>query len=170
MSRYLAKVDGKVFDVKVDRATEGFSFLINGKTKSVKAEILGGTRILILIDNQPSEIEIRANGYEAKRVVFVKGAEIEVEIEDYRLAQAKRVAGMGNAENAIKTVKAPMPGLILEIMIGVGEKANRNQPLVVIEAMKMENIIKSPVNASVKRILTSRGKSVEKNDLLIEFE
>jgi biotin carboxyl carrier protein len=77
---------------------------------------------------------------------------------------------MGNAENAIKTVKAPMPGLILEIMIGVGEKANRNQPLVVIEAMKMENIIKSPVNASVKRILTSRGKSVEKNDLLIEFE
>ena len=63
-----------------------------------------------------------------------------------------------------------MPGMILEIKVQAGDKVQKLRPLVVIEAMKMENIIKSPVDAVIKKVSVAAGKSVEKNDILIEFE
>lgn len=170
MSHYLARVSGKEFNVKIDFLSDDFTVTINGKKKSVKAENLGGSRMLLLIDSHPHEIDIRSDGYDNRRLVFVKGSEIEIEIEDFRLAQAKKVAGMLSTDSVIKSVRAPMPGMILEVKVLAGDKIQKLQPLVVIEAMKMENIIKSPVEAIVKRIAVIPGKSVEKNDLLIEFE
>jgi len=170
MAHYLVKVSGKEFDVKVEPSGESYSVIINGQKKLVVAESLGGSRMLLLTDNHPAEIDIRSNGYDNRRLVFVKGAEIEAEIEDFRIAQAKKVAGMSSSSTAIKCVKAPMPGLILEVKVEPGDRVPQHQSLVVIEAMKMENIIKSPAEAVVKKVLVTPGKSVEKNDLLIDFE
>jgi len=170
MAHYLVKVSGKEFEVKVEPSGESYSVIISGKKKSVVAESLGGSRMLLLIDNQPNEIDIRSDSYDNRRLVFVKGTEIETEIEDFRIAQAKKVAGMTSTGTAIRSVRAPMPGMILEVKVQAGDKVQILQPLVVIEAMKMENIIKSPVAATVKRVAVITGKSVEKNDPLIEFE
>jgi len=170
VSRYQIRVSEKEFDVKVDSLGENYDVSVNGKKKSVEVQKLGGSRMLLLIDNQPHEVDIRANGYESRRIVFAHGTEIELEIEDYRIAQARKVAGMKSGAAEVKNIKAPMPGLILEVKVGSGDKVRAQQPLLVIEAMKMENIIKSPAEAVVKRIATATGKSVEKNDLLIEFE
>ncbi len=170
MPHYLARASGKEFDVKIDSLGDEFSVTVNGKSKSVIAQWLGGSRMLLLIDNHPHEIDIRSDGYDNRRLAFVKGTEIEVEIENFRLAQAKKVAGMSSSEPVIKSVKAPMPGLILEIKVQVGDKVPKHLPLVVIEAMKMENIIKSPIDATVKKVAVLSGESVEKNDILIEFE
>lgn len=170
MSHYLVKSSGKNFDVRVEPLRENYAVVVNGRKKSVKTESLGGSRMLVLIDNHPNEIDIRSDGYESRRLVFVKGTEIEVEIEDFRLAQAKKVAGMATSVFSARNVKAPMPGLILEVKVSAGEKVLRHQPLVVIEAMKMENIIKSPSDAVIKKVFVSPENSVEKSDLLIEFE
>ncbi len=170
MPHYLARASGKEFDVKIEPLGEEFSVTVNGKSKSVKAQWLGGSRMLLLIDNHPHEIDIRSDGYDNRRLAFAKGAEIEVEIENFRLAQARKVAGMSSSQPIVKSIKAPMPGMILEIKVQVGDKVQKLQPLVVIEAMKMENIIKSPIDATVKRVAVMPGKSVEKKDLLLEFE
>ncbi len=170
MSNYLVKASGKEFDVKVEQSAESFTVTINGQKKWVVTESLGGSRMLLLIDNHPHEIDIRSDGYDNRRLVFVKGTEIETEIENFRLAQAKKVAGMSSSIAAIKTIKAPMPGLILEVKVDPGDRVHQHQPLVVMEAMKMENIIKSPVEAVIKRVSVAPGQSVEKDDLLIEFE
>lgn len=169
MERYAVKVSGREYDVRVEPAGENFSVLVGKNKKSVAVQNLGGSRMLLLIDNQPHEIDIRSDGYESRRLVFVKGTEIEVEIEDFRLAQAKKVAGMSDRKVTVQNVKAPMPGLILEVKVSPGEKVGERQPLVVIEAMKMENIIKSPRNGVIKKVSVISGQSVEKNDLLIEF-
>ena len=66
-------------------------------------------------------------------------------------------------------VKAPMPGLVLNILIKEGEAITKGEPLIVLEAMKMENIIKAPNDAIIKKVLVMKGNSVEKNQLLIEF-
>jgi biotin carboxyl carrier protein len=126
--------------------------------------------MLLTIDNRPYEIDIRTNGYESHRLVFIKGIEIEAEIEDYRLAQVKKTAGAVAGDTTVKVIKAPMPGLILEIKVSRSDRVHKHQPLVIIEAMKMENIIKSPADATIKRVAVTSGQSVEKNDLLIEFE
>src|SRR3990172_5329073 len=102
MSHYLVRASGKEFDVKVDSSAEGYSVFINGEKKSVKAENLGGSRMLLLIDNHPHEIDIRSDSYDNRRLIFVKGTEIEAEIEDFRIAQAKKVAGMSSIDSVIK--------------------------------------------------------------------
>ena len=83
------------------------------------------------------------------------------------------IDNMGFAAGATKiidTIKAPMPGLILEINVKVGQEVKENDPLLILEAMKMENIITSPRDGIIKSISTKHGDAVEKNNLLIEFE
>lgn len=76
---------------------------------------------------------------------------------------------MGTTKH-IDIIKAPMPGLILEIQVKAGQNVKENDPLVILEAMKMENIITSPRNGTVKSVTVKKGDTVEKNQLLIEFD
>ncbi len=71
--------------------------------------------------------------------------------------------------NAIKILKAPMPGLVLDVLVREGQLLAKGDNLVVLEAMKMENIIKSPADLQVKRIHIAKGDKLEKNTLMIEF-
>ncbi len=70
----------------------------------------------------------------------------------------------------INSIKAPMPGLILDFNVKVGDEVKENDTLLILEAMKMENIITSPRDGVIKSISAKKGDPVEKNQLLIEFE
>ena len=70
----------------------------------------------------------------------------------------------------INSIKAPMPGLILDINVSVGQSVQEDDALLILEAMKMENIITSPREGVIKSISVEKGNAVEKNQLLIEFE
>ncbi|GAA3590045.1 acetyl-CoA carboxylase biotin carboxyl carrier protein subunit [Flavivirga amylovorans] len=74
------------------------------------------------------------------------------------------------AAKHIDSVKAPMPGLILEINVKANQEVKEDDPLLILEAMKMENIITSPTDGVIKSISVSKGEAVEKNQLLIEFD
>ncbi len=70
----------------------------------------------------------------------------------------------------IRSIEAPMPGLILDISVHVGQAVKEDDPLLILEAMKMENIITSPREGVIKSIQVSKGDAVDKDNLLIEFE
>lgn len=70
----------------------------------------------------------------------------------------------------VNAIKAPMPGLILEINVEAGQKVKENDNLLILEAMKMENSITSPRDGIVKSVSAKKGDAVEKNQLLIEFD
>ncbi len=76
-----------------------------------------------------------------------------------------------SANNAAKLqeLKAPMPGLILKIMVTEGQEVKKGDSIMILEAMKMENIIKSPGEGLVQSIVAKEGDSVEKNTLLVKF-
>jgi biotin carboxyl carrier protein len=74
-----------------------------------------------------------------------------------------------NAGNVANDLKAPMPGLILDVMVNPGDTISKGQPLLILEAMKMENVIKSPVDGVVSEVLVEKGASVEKNKVLCSF-
>ena len=70
----------------------------------------------------------------------------------------------------VNSIKAPMPGLILDIMVKKGQEVCENQGLLILEAMKMENIITSPRDGKIKSVSVSKGDAIDKDYLLIEFE
>ena len=70
----------------------------------------------------------------------------------------------------MNAIKAPMPGLILEINVSVGQEVKENDPLLILEAMKMENCFLSPRDGVIKSIAVEKGNAVDKGQLLIEFE
>lgn len=71
--------------------------------------------------------------------------------------------------NKVSQLKAPMPGLVLNVLIAEGDEVKKGDNLIVLEAMKMENIIKSPTDAVVKKIEVVQGDKIEKNTVLIQF-
>lgn len=71
--------------------------------------------------------------------------------------------------NKIKDVKAPMPGLVLDVNVAAGQEINKGDKLMILEAMKMENVIKSEGEGIVKEIHVSKGTTVDKGQMLIEM-
>ena len=72
--------------------------------------------------------------------------------------------------SAVVNIKAPMPGLILEINVQAGDFIKKGDPVLVLEAMKMENVLKSSGDGEIKEVLVRPGSSVEKNQVLIIFK
>jgi biotin carboxyl carrier protein len=102
--------------------------------------------------------------------VSVNGKPYDVQIAD---TLDQLISDMGfelaSARN-ISQIEAPMPGLILDIQVSEGDAVQEGEPLLVLEAMKMENVILSPRDGVVKKIAVSRGMAVDKKHLLVEFE
>lgn len=69
-----------------------------------------------------------------------------------------------------KEVKAPMPGLVLEVLVKVGQKVSAGDDLIILEAMKMENVLQAPNDGVIKSIEVKTTNSVEKNQILINFK
>ena len=170
MPRYLVKIENSEYDINLEYRSEKYYAVINGREVEIDCTKLGESRSILLIDGQSLEVDVRANGYDSSRTAFIRGQEIPVEIEDYNLAQLKKTAGMSSQSKMDSVLKAPMPGLILDVKVQPGEAVTKGKPLVIIEAMKMENIIKASGNGTVKSITVKKGESVEKDDKLLEFE
>ena len=83
------------------------------------------------------------------------------------------ISDMGLTQRKIQevdSITAPMPGMILELMVNEEQEVKENDPILILEAMKMENIIKSPRNGKISAIHIKVGQAIEKNELLIEYE
>lgn len=91
-----------------------------------------------------------------------------VHVQDER---SRLVRSLGLDKGALKVteIKAPMPGLVLNVLVAPGDAVKKNDPVLVLEAMKMENVIKAPGDAVVSVIHAVKGKAVEKGQLLVTF-
>lgn len=102
-------------------------------------------------------VKINSNTYEVKI-----SNELDLLIEEMGLSLA--------AANLVNDIKAPMPGLILDVQVNEGEEVKEGDYLLVLEAMKMENTLTAPRDGKVKSVKIKKGETVDKNQLLIEME
>jgi biotin carboxyl carrier protein len=169
MPRYEVIVDGREFDITLEYRSEKFVAVIDGREYTVRQTPLSEGRSLLLIDNESLEVDVHSHNGNGERRVFMAGKEIQTSIEDYAVAQMRKAAGMSHAKTE-DVVKTPMPGLVVDIKVKVKEQVTKGQPLVIIEAMKMENIIKAAHAGVIKSVNIQAGNSVEKGDILLEYE
>jgi len=128
-------------------------------------------RYHILQDNKSYKAEISTSDFDNRNYsVKINGTEYTVSIAN-QLDQLINEMGFstGTSKN-IKLIKAPMPGLVLEVNVKVGQSVSEDEGLLILEAMKMESTLASPCDGVVKSISVKSGDAIEKGQLLIEFE
>ena len=145
--------------------------IINGQLFQWNVSDISEGRFSIIRDNKSYEAEVAEIDLNAKTMrIKVNNTEHLLQIKD-RFDELLEKMGMNGAgAGQVKEIKAPMPGLVLEIQIKVGDEVAEGDALLVLEAMKMENVIKSPTSGKVKSIEAKKSKAVEKNEVLIKFE
>ena len=128
---------------------DNFNIIINGKTHNAT---------LIAADYSNKTFKIAVNN----RIY-------ELELQD-ELDQLSGSLNLGNANSKKQNIiKAPMPGLVLTVLVAENTSVKKGDSLLILEAMKMENVIKATADATIKTIKVNKGQSVEKNQILIEF-
>ncbi|TXK50813.1 acetyl-CoA carboxylase biotin carboxyl carrier protein subunit [Pontibacter qinzhouensis] len=144
--------------------------LLNGLPFNWDISPIGPNTFHILKDNRSYTAELVEADYQAKTFTLkINGMVQTVSVKDqFDLLLDK--LGMANANmQKINDVKAPMPGLILEIKVQPGQEVKKGEAIMILEAMKMENILKSPGDGVVKEIKVAVRQNVEKNQVLILF-
>ena len=126
-----------------------FSLLIAGKSYEVLA-------------HRVTKPDVTGYRYE----ILIAGQRFEIIVEDER---EKALAGSihGAHESAEAMVRAPMPGLVIGLPMDSGSKVERGQTVVILEAMKMENDLASPISGTLKEIRVSKGQTVNQGDVLV---
>ncbi|MCB0443032.1 MAG: acetyl-CoA carboxylase biotin carboxyl carrier protein subunit [Flavobacterium sp.] len=125
----------------------------------------------ILHQNKPFLAKITAADFLKKTyTVEVNHNSYTVEIANELDILIKEMGFEVGKTKQINAIKAPMPGLILEINVSVGQEVKENENLLILEAMKMENSFASPRDGVIKSIAVAKGDAVDKGQLLIEFE
>ena len=151
---------------------DSFLFDINKEEVSkFDAVNTGGDDYHALHNNAPYKATIvSSNFYQKNYAVKVNGNLYTVSIADDLDLLIKELGFEVGLSKQINVIKAPMPGLILEISVEVGQTVKEKDPLLILEAMKMENSFQSPRDGVIKSIAVSKGDAVDKGQLLIEFE
>ncbi len=125
----------------------------------------------VIENNRSYEAEVRAADFDRKIFsIKVNNNFYEVKISD---SYDKLVKDLGlTGANVAKTssIKAPMPGLVLSVIVAVGQVIQKGDTLLILEAMKMENVLKAADEGVVRSVHVEKGASVEKGQLLIEME
>ena len=144
------ELDGTKIDLDISNQPNGLiSVLMNGKSY---------TAILEDIDRKNKTVNVTINGQRYK-------TSIKEPIDQL-------LSNMGldiKSKNKAETIKAPMPGMVLKILVQVGQQIKKGDGLIVLEAMKMENILKASEDAIIKAIKVTEKTAVEKGAVLIEF-
>ena len=159
--------------------TLGTTLKINSKNKNfsindipVTIDLLEqNSKIHALYNNTSYNVElVEINELEKTVDVKVNGHVHKVIVKDKYDALLKSLGMDMLAAAKVNELKAPMPGLVLEIKVVEGTEVKKGDGIIVLEAMKMENILKSPTDGIIKKIRVTKGTAVEKNQVLIDFE
>ena len=166
---YKAKVADQNFEFEFSDE-KGLEGTVNGEV--FKMDLVHQVDVHHVIhENGSYTVELVSFDKENKTCILqVNNKEITVSVED-RFDLLLHQLGMDNIKNhKVNELKAPMPGLVLNIMVQSGDSVTKGDGLMVLEAMKMENIIRTPADGIVKSIDVKKSDAVEKNQVLIKFE
>ena len=163
--KYYARVGQREYVIEIDRDKT----YVDGELVDVDLRQSGASELYSLLYNGLSfELLIQAARFDYG--VTSRGERFDVQVEDERtrkLNAGRKAPALPEGELA---VIAPIPGLVVKVLVESGDNVDEDQPVVILEAMKMENEIRSPRVGVVKKVQVGSGQRVEQNGILLVLE
>ena len=166
---FIAKLGEQSYAVEIEEtgksvyrvSVDGNEFLVDGKKT-------GRTNFSLIVDNRSFEIEVDNTDDEYR--VLVDGRNYHIHLVDERRVRIGGRPRRRSSFRARQNVSVPMPGKIIAVLVGEGDAVEKGQGLVIVEAMKMENEVRSPIAGEVKEIKVKPGDTVEGGAVLLIVE
>ena len=167
--QYEVEIGGRLLHVAVTRAGDGFAVSVDGRTRQVDAARIDAQTLSLLVDTVWSkEVSIAADPVTGQLSVHVGATPVAVTLNGRR-RWGRKDEGAGAVSGPQRLV-APMPGKVVRVLVKSGDRVTARQPLVVVEAMKMENELRASREGTVAEIQVREGMSVDAGALLLVIQ
>lgn len=164
--KYQAKINDSEIDVEFDNESGAFK---SGELEGNFEFSSENGRYFLRIGTKLHKIDNVT--YDGSEIEFsIDGSWHKISVKDEQELLLDKLGFKTGDAKAEGSLKAPMPGKILEILVNEGDEVTKDQPLIILEAMKMENELKSPINGIIAKIEAETGQSLEKNSPILEIE
>lgn len=165
--KYIVEIAGERHEVQLDggRAEVGGSV-----TTAALLEVAGSPVHVVTVGGRQYQAVVKREGPKGRYVLWMDGWRFELDALDARARAIRDLSAAAAGAQGPAPVVAPMPGLIVRLHVQVGDRVEAGQPVVVMEAMKMENELRAPAAGVVRAVHAETGKAVEKGTVLVELE
>ena len=161
-------LQARVGDRTYDFTRDGDSLTLNGEPVDARLTRLDEHAAVLVVDGRPHTVGIEDDGAGGV-IVTVNGKRVPVQVKTETDLLLERFGMEAGDSAADREVRAPMPGLVLRVLVAPGDEVEAGQGVAVLEAMKMENELKAPASGTVEAVHASAGDAVGKNDLLVQL-
>ena len=165
MSKVIVKIGEKKKTITINNNSK---VAIDKKKYTYELTHLNSSTYLLKVKDQFFKIYFLEKKGE-KYVLSINGEKFISSSKSPLKERAEELVAKQNLDNVTKILKAPMPGMVLEIIINAGDKVNKGDNLLILESMKMENTIKSPFSGTVKEIFVEKNSPVEKDTKILSI-
>ncbi|RVM40527.1 biotin/lipoyl-containing protein, partial [Sinorhizobium meliloti] len=167
---WVTSLDGHEIQVTCEVSADGtYVRFADGTSVSVATDWAPGrTRAAFNIDNQPMSVKVELAGPGIR--LRWRGIDVVARVRSPRIAELARLMPKKLPPDTSKMLLCPMPGVVTSITVKAGETVEAGQAIAVVEAMKMENILRAEKRAIVKRVAIEAGASLAVDELIMEFE
>jgi biotin carboxyl carrier protein len=164
--KYITTIDDKEFEIEI---VDERHIRIGERLLEVDFESVSGQPVFSLILDGKSDEAFVYQGEEDWEVL-IRGRQYQVKVEDEREKRLKTAGGGGGVAGGEFHLKAPMPGLVVAVLIEEGQEVKKGQVMLILESMKMQNELKAPRDGVMGRIRVKAGESVEQRQTLLSVQ
>ena len=165
---FIARLGERDYTVEIEEIDKSlYRILVDGSELLVDGRKTGRSNYSLIVENRSHEVDVDISEDEYR--VLVDGRSYHIHLVDERRV---RLGGLqsGVQLQGRQEVSVPMPGKVVEVLVGEGEKVEKGQGLAIVEAMKLENEVRSPITGEVKEVKVKAGDSVEAGAVLVVVE
>ena len=167
--QYQVTVGERVLVVRLRRSREAtFAQVDSGPEVPVALDFVRGVVWSLRVDERRHELLARRDAAHVE--IALRGVGYRAEVLDETHARLAQVAAARGGGHVRRDLKAPMPGLVVKVLVSAGEEVVAGQPLVVLQAMKMENELSLPGGGTVSRVGVAAGETVEAGQVIVSLE
>jgi len=160
--------DGVEVQLSVDSAGRIF---IQGRSQGIDVDASLGTgqTLHLLINGRSIRLECLQRTEEGDLFLRINSIRYRLPIKNKRELLLARIQGAGTKDRKQTALKAPMPGLVLQVLVTEGQVLQAGDPILVLESMKMENVLRAQSDGTVVSVVIQPGEAVEKGQILVSF-